>query len=119
MDEEVKNETKVEEIKNEKPQKRKKEKDSRERSLFSKIANIVLWIILFVWMGIVFFDFYRVTTKKDPVLCISKDTIEYDDGNVYSCLGLGYKVYKYDRASYSALEFGPFWSKDRSNEESK
>lgn len=87
----------------------------KEKSLFSKILNIVLWIILIVWMAICLFDFYKVSTEKDPVFCLKKETTSYDDGTVDSCLGLGYKVYKYNRTNYSAIEFGPFWSKDRSN----
>lgn len=87
---------------------------NKEKSPLSKIANVVLWIILFVWMGICLIDFYNVHQKKEPVFCITKKTTKYDDGEVNSCLGLGYKVYKYDRQSFNGIEFGPFWSKDRS-----
>ena len=31
-----------------------------------------------------------------------------------SCTGLGYKIYHYERDSYKGIEYGPFWSKDRS-----
>lgn len=87
----------------------------KEKSLFSKILNIVLWVILIVWMAICLIDFYKVSNENEPIFCLKKETTTYDDGTVDSCLGLGYKVYKYKRASYSAIEFGPFWSKDRSN----
>ena len=32
---------------------------------------------------------------------------------------LGYKVYRYNRKSFNGIEYGPFWSKDRSAEESE
>lgn len=53
------------------------------------------------------------------MFCLNKKTITYDDGNVYVCTGLGYKIYNYQRKSFTAIQYGPLWSKDRSNEESK
>lgn len=105
---------KVEEEKDEEFFDEKKTKKDYERSTFSKIMNIVLWIVLLAWMAVCLIDFYNVHQEKDPKFCISKETIEYDDGTVESCLGLGYKVYQYNRESFSGIEFGPFWSKDRS-----
>ena len=69
-------------------------------------------------MGICLIDFYNTHEEKDPMFCLKKETITYDDGNVYSCTGLGYKIYNYKRKSFTAIEYGPFWSKDRSNQES-
>ncbi len=94
----------------------KKQKNKGEKSTFSKIMNIVLWVILIGWMVICLTDFYNVSKEKEPMFCIKKETTKYDDGTVDMCLGLGYKVYNYKRASYSAIEFGPFWSSDRSAE---
>lgn len=88
-------------------------------SIIKKVFNTVLWIILLIWIGICLFDFYNVNNKKEPMFCIKKETIKYSDGKVESCLGLGYKVYHYQRKSFNGIEFGPFWSKDRSIEESK
>ncbi len=87
------------------------------KSTFQKVMNVILWIILIAWMIIVLIDFYNVNKKTDPMFCISENTEKYDDGEVYSCLGLGYKVYRYERSCFTAIEFGPFWSKDRSLEE--
>ena len=69
-------------------------------------------------MGICLFDFYNVTNEKEPQFCLKEEIIEYADGHVDVCTGLGYKVHKYDRASYKAIEFGPFWSKVREVENS-
>mgnify|MGYP007101850891 CR=1 FL=1 len=91
-------------------------KDKNEKSLFSRIMNVILWIVLLVWMAICLIDFYKTHQTEEPIFCLKKETIKYDDGVVRSCLGLGYKVYHYERDSFRAIEFGPFWSKDRSAE---
>ncbi len=85
-----------------------------EKSTFQKVMNIILWIVLLAWMVIVLIDFYSVNREKDPMFCIKESTTQYEDGTVYTCLGVGYKVFKYERSCYGAIEFGPFWSKDRS-----
>ena len=95
----------------------KKEKD--EKSMFQRVMNVILWIVLFAWMAVCLVDFYKVNQKGDPIFCIKKGVTKYDDGNVNWCLGAGYKVYQYNRKSFKAIEFGPFWSKDRSAEENK
>ena len=79
--------------------------------------NVVLWIVLFIWMGVCLIDFYNVHQEKEPMFCIKTGTNEYEDGNVDWCLGAGYKIYHYNRKSFKAIEFGPFWSKDRTAEE--
>ena len=87
-----------------------------KKSLFSRIMNVILWIVLFVWMGICLIDFYKTHQEEEPIFCLKKETVKYDDGTVDSCLGLGYKIYHYKRTSFNGIEYGPFWSKDRSNE---
>lgn len=94
-----------------------KEEKKDKKNIFIKILDILLWIILIGWMAIVFMDYYRVTNEKEPKFCIKEETIQYEDGTVESCTGLGYKVYEYNRDSFDAIEFGPFWAKDRSDKE--
>ena len=95
-----------------------KDEKKDKKNIFIKILDILLWIILIGWMAIVFMDYYRVTNEKEPKFCIKEETIQYEDGTVESCTGLGYKVYEYNRDSFDAIEFGPFWAKDRSDKES-
>lgn len=90
------------------------EEESKAKEIFIKILNIVLWIVLFAWMAICLIDFFNVRNEKDPMFCISKDTIEYEDGNVDVCVGPGYKVFKYERDSYKGIEFTHLFAKDRS-----
>ena len=94
-----------------------KPKMEKEESTFNKIMNVILWIVLFAWMAVCLIDFYKTHEEQEPIFCLKKEVTKYDDGNVKSCLGLGYKVYHYNRKSFKAIEFGPFWSKDRTAEE--
>ena len=102
-----------------KKEKKSLKKDEKGKSLFSRIMNVVLWIVLFVWMGICLIDFYKTHQQEDPMFCLKKETTTYKDGKVESCLGLGYKIYNYKRDSFTGIEYGPFWSKDRSEKENK
>ncbi len=89
-------------------------KEDRKRTI-SKVINIVLWLLLFAWMAFVFTDYLKVKNNKEPKFCwFNKQTTKYEDGQVTSCMGLGYKVIKYDRKSFNAIEFGPFWIEDSS-----
>ena len=115
----IKENKKVEKVEEEDFLDEKKNKKSKkdEKSTFSKVMNIILWILLFAWMAVCLIDFYNVRNQNDPVMCIKRGTTKYEDGTVDWCLGAGYKVYQYNRKSFKAIEFGPFWSKDRSAEE--
>ena len=67
-------------------------------------------------MVLVFADFIRVHNEKKPMFCWNEKVTEYDNGKVTQCIGLGYKVINYDRSDFKAIEFGPFWIKDRTAE---
>ncbi len=78
------------------------------------IVKIVILSLIIVWIICFFIDYFRARQMKDPVFCISEVTKKYDDGTVYSCTGLGYKMYRYNRSSISTnLEFGPFFIQER------
>ena len=80
----------------------------------SDIIKIVILALIIIWIIIFFIDYFRARQSKTPLFCISEETKEYDDGTVYSCTGLGYKMYKYNRSSVDAtIEFGPFFIKER------
>ena len=119
VEDEVVNDVKNEEEENKKMKEEFFEEKKDKKSLFDRIMNVILWILLFVWMGICLIDFYKVHVDKDPMFCIKKETTKYEDGTVDSCLGLGYKIYNYKRTSFMGVEYGPFWSKDRSVEATK
>ncbi len=100
----------------EKPEKKAKD----EKGTVKKVINVVLWVILFAWMAIVLVDYYKTTKEEKPVFCfINNKTTTYDDGTVDSCMGLGYKIYNYNRKSYKAIQFGPFWISEHNPEKDK
>ena len=91
------------------------EKKSK-KSLFNRIMNVILWIILFAWMAVCLVDFFRTTNDKEPKLCIKQERTTYSDGYVDTCTGLGYTVINYRRKSINGNQYGPFWIKDKSAE---
>ncbi|MDE6284229.1 MAG: hypothetical protein K2M17_00590, partial [Bacilli bacterium] len=91
----------------------RKGRGKKEKSLLSRIINVVLWIVLLSWMGIVFSDYARVNKKEAPRFCWNEKVNTYDDGKVTECTGLGYKVIIYSRTTFKAYQFGPFWIKER------
>lgn len=105
-------------VKESKPEKPKKEREGR--SIVSRILNVVLWIVLLAWMALVVTDYIHVHNEEKPQFCwFNEKTTSYDDGSVTECTGLGYKVINYNRNSFKAIEFGPFWITDRTAEENK
>lgn len=93
-----------------------KKTTKKPKKIISRIINIILWIILIVWAFLVISDYINVNKEKEPKFCwFNEKTTQYDDGTVTTCSGIGYKVIKYNRTSFKAMEFGPFWIKDRSN----
>ena len=72
------------------------------------LALVIIWIICFC------IDYFRARQTKTLLFCINETVKEYEDGTVYSCTGLGYKMYKYNRTSIPVtVQFGPFFIKER------
>lgn len=93
------------------------EKKNPVKEKIVKILNVLLLVVVIAWAGLVLFEYFNVRGKNEPKFCFWKqETKVYDDGNVESCIGLGYKVITYNRTSYRALEFGPFWISERTPE---
>lgn len=87
-------------------------------STLKKIWNLLFWIIFAVLACVWLVDFFRVKAEKEPIFCISKQTIEFEDGYVKECTGLGYKVYNYNRTSLEkGIEFGSFLIKMKDTKE--
>ena len=114
----TKKEEEVKEVKEELTEEELKKEffDNKEdkESVFIKILNVLLWIILFAWMAICLFDFYKTRRREKPMFTFKHEVVKYEDGQVDSYLGLGYKIYNYQRKCINGIEYGPFWSEDRS-----
>ncbi|MDD4624663.1 MAG: hypothetical protein PHX40_04770 [Bacilli bacterium] len=85
--------------------------------MIKKILNILFWVAFVVVFSIWVVDFIKVKSNKDPIFCLKKEVHKYDDGTVKECLGLGYRVYNYDRKSLpKGIDFAPFFIKMREPE---
>lgn len=80
------------------------------------IFKIVSILLVIIWVYFVASDYIKVQNGETPKYCLKEITKEYDDGTVYSCIGLGYKVFRYERESINAFEFGPFFIKEKLSE---
>lgn len=87
-------------------------KKENKKSIGKRIFDIVFWVVIIFLFFIWIFDFVQVKNNKEPRFCIKKHTYKYEDGNTKECIGLGYKVYNYNRKSINIKsEFGPFFIK--------
>lgn len=84
--------------------------------MIKRIIRLLFMIIVVIWVGIIIYDAMN-SKEGEPKFCLSKETKNYSDGTVDICNGLGYKVYKYKRGQYEGIEFGPFWTKEKSEEQ--
>lgn len=74
--------------------------------IFNFIFWVVIVILLFTWI----MDYINVRNDKKPSFCIKNITHKFEDGTVKECIGLGYKVFTYDRSSMTkGSEFVPFF----------
>ncbi len=80
------------------------------------VLKVLMILLIIAWITIIFVDFFRTKSEKNPMFCISEKTIKYNDGETYECVGLGYKMYRYNRAC-SGIQFGPFFMKELTIEE--
>lgn len=80
----------------------------------SEIVKVVVLSIIIIWIICFFIDYFRARQIKMPLFCIHEEIKEYEDGKVYSCTALGYKMYKYERTSIPiSVQFGPFFIQER------
>jgi hypothetical protein len=79
-----------------------------------EIIKVIILSIVIIWIICFFIDYARARQSKKPLFCIKEVTKEYEDGSVYACTGLGYKMYKYERSSIPvSIQFGPFFIQER------
>ena len=76
-----------------------------------KFFSALITIILFAWVGLMAYDYYRSTKNEPPVIVLDEKKYEYSDGTVTEYTSLGYKYITYNRASRKGYMFGGFWIK--------
>lgn len=81
-----------------------------KRKVGKLIFDIVFWVGLTLLAAIWLTDFIKIQNEKEPIFCLVQKTHEFEDGTVDECVGLGYKIYEYNRDSISnARQFSPFF----------
>ncbi len=79
-----------------------------------KVISIIFMVVFISWLLLIIYESYMVTRGEQPKFCIKTEEHKYEDGVTTECLGLGYKVYMYDRSSIDVqVEFGPFWINEK------
>mgnify|MGYP005781743365 CR=1 FL=1 len=79
-----------------------------------KVISVIFMVLFISWLSLIVYESYMVTRGEQPKFCIKKEEHKYNDGVTTECLGLGYKVYMYDRSSIEVqVEFGPFWISEK------
>lgn len=83
-----------------------------KKKIYKIVFDIIFWVIILILFFVWIFDFIKVKQQKKPSFCIKNNVYEFEDGTTQECIGLGYKVYNYDRKSVNIkTEFGPFFIK--------
>jgi len=78
--------------------------------ILKKIISALITLLIIGYAVIVLIDFFQVRASKEPMVCKSYETHEYADGKTLEYKCLGYKIFKYERQSINAYEFGFFIS---------
>lgn len=86
------------------------EKVEKRKKFRRKIGNFIFWILIIGLFAVWVTDFVRVKTDEKPMFCVKRIEHKYDDGTTEECVGLGYKVYNYNRKSINIRsQFAPFF----------
>ncbi len=67
-----------------------------------QFLNTLYWVILLTIFTVWITDYTRTVMKEPPIFAISKKVKNYDDGNITTYKGIGYKIVFYNRDSYTA-----------------
>ena len=92
----------------------KEEQSQSRKNKFSmwkvikKIMSLLITMLLVGYIVIVFTDYLQANNSENPKFCYEEVVIPYDDGTTTEYKCLGYKIFKYERASINAYEFGFF-----------
>lgn len=94
-------------------------KQRKKKLLIRRIIAIVLLLILLSYLGILLNDIRRFHKGDLPLITISSNTKEYDDGRVETYYSLGWIFRYYYRETINTQEIAPFWSSIKADSELK
>ena len=78
-----------------------------------KFISTIFWLLIIALICLWAYEFYNVRNGKEPQFCIKKDVHVYADGTTDVCIGLGYKVYNYNRYNMIGTEFVSIFADER------
>ena len=89
-------------------------KDEKLKKVLKLTWDLVFWIAFIGVAALWIMDYVNTKRELDPQFCLSKNTIEVENGTVDECIGVGYKVFTYHvKDSEVSREFGGFWIEPR------
>ena len=94
-------------------------KPKKKKHPIKIIINILIWVVVLGWAGMLIYDFISTLSGKNPTFCLENTTEKVSDGTIETCEGVGYKVYKYSFGGQGYIEFVPFFQKPKTYEELK
>ena len=81
-----------------------------------KFLARLFWILVILIMSLWTYEFYRIRNGKDPLFCFKEEEHIYEDGITKEYIGLGYKVYIYNRTDLEGREFVFIFANEKTNE---
>lgn len=86
------------------------EQKKEKKNIVKIVFDVVFWVGIIVLAAIWITDFVKIQNEEKPMFCLVQKTHEFEDGTVDECIGLGYKIYEYNRESLNnARQFSPFF----------
>lgn len=94
-------------------------KQRKKKILIRRIIAIALLLVLLAYLGILLNDIRRFHKGDLPLITISSNTKEYDDGRVETYYSLGWIFRYYYRETINTQEIAPFWAHIKADSELK
>ena len=83
----------------------------RKRKILKRRITVIFILAIFLaYLGILLNDIRRFRNGDNPLITLSSETKEYDDGRVESYYSLGWVFRNYARETINTQELVPFWS---------
>ena len=89
--------------------------DSKKVSPVRMVILGAILLVFAIWAFLVYTDFGNIKKNEEPQFCFfgtKKQEIK-GEGSIEECIGLGYKVVKYQTLDARMTEFVPLWEKTK------
>lgn len=82
-----------------------------------RILGKIFWVCVIIIMCLWTYEFYRVRNGLDPQFYLKVEEHLYEDGKTIEYIGLGYKVFVYERTDMEGREFAFYFAKEKTKED--